>query len=98
METAIPNEKGPTIMYIGRLKAEGKDNDAVEIRGDQTDGRRSQRSHNGRATSGTTLHGVAKNEDGQEFHNQRSQGERSRPSARKTRLQVLQEVRHQGHS
>eukprot|EP00972_Heterocapsa_arctica_P065744 9702890-Heterocapsa_arctica.AAC.1 len=99
METLIPKEKGPNIMYIGRLKAEqDRENDAAEVRSDETAGRRSEISHNGRAAYGTTLHCVAKNEDRQEFKNQRSQGKRSRSPKRKTRFQVLQEVRHQGHS
>eukprot|EP00972_Heterocapsa_arctica_P086353 12728225-Heterocapsa_arctica.AAC.1 len=44
--------------------------DVAEIRCDQIDDRRSEGSHNGRAASGITRHGVAKNEDRQEFQNQ----------------------------
>eukprot|EP00972_Heterocapsa_arctica_P090902 13410959-Heterocapsa_arctica.AAC.1 len=33
-------------------------------------GRRSEGGHNGRATSGSKRHGIAENEDGQEFQNQ----------------------------
>eukprot|EP00972_Heterocapsa_arctica_P032516 4790686-Heterocapsa_arctica.AAC.1 len=92
MEILIPMDKGPTIMYIGRLKTEDsnwtyvtdRNIDAAEVRGDQAYDRRSEISHNGRATSGTTLHGIAKNKVRQEFQNQRSQGKRSRSTTRKT--------------
>eukprot|EP00972_Heterocapsa_arctica_P095679 14110767-Heterocapsa_arctica.AAC.1 len=55
--------------------------------GDQTDDGRSKRGYNVITSPRSSLHGIAKNEVRQEFHNQGSQGKRSRSTTRKTRIQ-----------
>eukprot|EP00972_Heterocapsa_arctica_P062331 9187951-Heterocapsa_arctica.AAC.1 len=77
---------------------QNRNNETAEVMGDQIDDGRSKRGHNGRTTPRSSLHGFAKHEGRQKCQNQCGHGSRSRSTTRKTRLQVLQEVRHQGHS
>eukprot|EP00972_Heterocapsa_arctica_P028426 4180380-Heterocapsa_arctica.AAC.1 len=62
MEVLIPNERTDHHNRTFPAEQQNIHNEAAEVRGDQTDYGRSKRSHTGRATPRTTLHGFAEND------------------------------------